>query len=413
MNRRIILFFSLCFTVLWTLAQPFGENCEASFTYLQDEGNHLIVNFTNTSIGNITDFFWDFGDGSTFHGEDPSHAFPYAGEFTVCLTISNNDTLNPCSDSTCVTLRVDILPQYNIGGLLFAGTFPINNPIPSGDTAFAYLYRFESAGLVPVDSIFFDTLGYFWFMGVTEGKYFLKTGLLESSTRFTQYLPAYHGDCLLWTDADTLFVDQNVYNVNIYMITGKPMIPGTGHIQGNLVMEQSHGGTIPMEGGQVVLADASGIPYSCTYSGPSGEFLFDQIPPGEYQVFSEYTSRFSQKIDLLLDESTPNADSLELKLYAAISGIGDPPSTNAANVTIFPNPVNTVLKVLITAKQPEQVEAYIYNHMGQMMRRASWQLPTGKFQQEINLSDLPPAIYLITIQDSHSYWQVIKKFIKN
>ncbi|MBE0648796.1 MAG: T9SS type A sorting domain-containing protein [Bacteroidales bacterium] len=412
MNRRIILIFSLCFSALWTFAQPIGKNCEASFTYLQDQGNHLIVNFTNTSTGDITDFFWDFGDGSTFHGEDPSHAFPYTGEFTICLSISNADTLNPCSDSTCTTVRVDILPQYNIGGLLFAGTFPINNPLSTGDTAFAYLYRFEQAGLIAVDSIFFDTLGYFWFMGVTEGKYFLKTGLTESSTRFSGYLPAYHGDCLLWTDADTLIVNQNVYNVNIYMVKGKPMTPGAGMIHGNLLIEQSNGGTIPMEKGQVILADASGIPYQCTYSNPSGEFTFGQIPQGEYQIFGEYTARFSQKIDLLLDETSPNADSLELKLYASISGIDDPHSNQPANVTVFPNPVGSLLKLQIKLNEPEQVKVNIYNHMGQHLVTDEWKFPSGNFQQEIDVSYLPPAIYLITIQNSHSHWQVIKKFVK-
>jgi len=413
MNRRIILFLPLLFAALWTLAQPFAKSCEASFTYLQDQGNHLIVNFTNTSTGEITDYYWDFGDGSTFHGEDPSHAFPYTGEFTVCLTVSGTDTLSPCYDSACVTLRVDILPQYNIGGLLFAGTYPINNPLPNGDTAFAYLYKFEPAGLVPVDSIFFDTLGYFWFMGITEGKYFLKTGLLESSIRFSQYLPAYHGDCLLWTDADTLLVDQNVYNVNIYMVPGKPMTPGTGYIRGQLVMEQSNGGAIPMEEGQVVLADATGTPYSCTYSGQSGEFLFEQLPPGEYQIFSEYTARFSQKIDLLLDETNPVSDSLELMVYAAISGIDDPPSSEPVNVAIFPNPVSTCLRIQISLKKSEQIEARVYNHMGQLMRSTQWQMPAGKFQQEMNLEELSPAIYLISIQNPQSDWRVIKKFIKN
>lgn len=413
MTRRIILLFSICFATIWISAQPFGKNCEASFSYLQDEGNHLIVNFTNTSTGNITSYFWDFGDGSTFYGEDPSHAFPFTGEFTVCLTVSNTDTINPCSDSACRTIRVDILPQYNVGGLLFAGTYPINNPLPTGDTAFAYLYRFEPAGLVPVDTIFFDTLGYFWFMGVPEGKYFLKTGLIESSARIAQFLPAYHGNCLLWTDADTLFVDQNVYNVNIYMVNGKPIALGEGHIQGTLVMEQGTGGTIPLEKGQVVLADAAGIPYYCVYSGPSGEFVFNQVPQGQYQIFSEYTARFSQKVDLLLDENTPSADSLEIKVYASISGIDDLLEPNAGNVNIFPNPVSRVMKVQISLRQPELIEVRIFSHMGQLVRNAGWQLPAGKFQQEINLADLQPAIYLITIQDSHSRWQIIKKFVKN
>jgi len=394
------------------MAQPTWKGCEASFTYLQDPGNYMIVNFTSTSTGDITDYFWDFGDGSTFHGENPSHAFPYAGEFTVCLTISGNDSLNPCHDSTCVPIRVDILPKYNVGGLLFAGNYPINNPLPTGDFAFAYLYRFEPSGLVPVDSIVFDTLGYFWFMSVTEGKYFVKTGLLEGSERFSQFLPAYHGDCLLWTDADTLFVDQNIYNVNIYMVEGEGLEPGNGHISGTLMMEQSAGGSIPMKRGQVVLADEKGKPYLCTYTDPSGAFFFDQLPPGEYKVFSEYTARHSQKIDVLLNEDNPSADSLELTVYTSISGIGDMPSSNPFELKIFPNPVLTSLRIQFSLNQASQLMVSVYNLMGHRMIMNEWLYPKGNFQQVLNLQDLPPGIYLIAIQDIHSGLQVTRKIIK-
>ncbi len=413
MNRQTILIFSLCFCALWTFAQLAGKNCEASFTYMQDQVNHLIVNFTNTSTGDITNFYWDFGDGSASHVENPSHAFPSEGQFTVCLTVSNTDTLNPCFDNYCVKVKVDLLQLYNVGGLLFAGNYPINNPAPTGDTAFAYLYKFESTHLVPVDSLFFTNLGYFWFTGVKEGKYFLKTGLVESSVRFANYLPAYHGDCLHWTDADTLFVDQDIFNLTIQMVQAKPMTLGNGFIHGNILIEQNNGVTIPMEKGQVVLADASGVPYSCTYSSPSGEFFFEYIPQGEYQIFGEYTSRFSQKIDLLLDENSPNADSLELKLFASISGIDNPYPIQTDIVTVYPNPVNMILNVRITEKQTEAVKMHIYNHMGQCMMTEEWIFPSGKFQHEINVSELPGAIYLITIGDSHSHWQVTKKFVKN
>jgi hypothetical protein len=178
-------------------------------------------------------------------------------------------------------------------------------------------------------------------------------------------------------------------------------------------MEQGNGGTIPIGKGEVVITDAAGVPYNCTYSTPSGEFFFDQIPAGEYQIFSEYTASFSQKIDLVLDENTPHADGLELKLYASISGVDNTASSNAPTFTIFPNPVHSFLKVQISMNEPDQVVTHIYNHMGQLMYKTSWQLPAGKFQQEINLSDLPPDIYLITIQDSHFHWQSVKKFVKN
>lgn len=412
MKQRAILIFLLLIPVLGAVAQPCDSGCEASFTYVQDPGEHLIVNFTNTSTGSITDFYWDFGDGSSVHGENPSHAFPAPGVYQVCLTVSNNDTLDPCLDTTCEEVRVDVLSQYDIGGLLFAGDYPINNPLNSGDTAFAFLYRFEEANLVPVDSITFDTLGYFWFTGVTEGKYFIKTGLLESSTHFTGFLPTYHGDCLRWTDADTLFVDQNFYNVQIRMVPGTPLAEGEGSIRGKLKLEQTGGGTTPLEKGQVMLADASGTPYFCSYSGPGGEFRFDQLPQGEYRIYSEYTGRFSQTIDLELDEASMHADSLELTLYAPIQGINETPAADAVEVTLFPNPVTSRLTLQITLKQPGEVECLLFDHLGQEIYHTGWNLAAGMFQQEIDLTALPPAIYLVSLQDVTSGWRISRKIVK-
>lgn len=402
----------MIFPGLSILAQPLSRECAASFIYTQDPTDHLIINFTSTSSGEITDYFWEFGDGSTFHGENPSHAYPYTGEFTVCLIISNTDTLNPCADTICRPINVELLSQYNIGGLLFAGDFPINNPISTGDTAYAYLYRFDQTLFVPVDTTTFDTLGYFWFAGVTEGKYFLKTGLLPNSLRFGQYLPAYYGDHLLWTDADTLDIDKDMYNLEVYLVPGNPLSSGGGRISGRLVLDQATGEPRPVDGGQVILADAEGDPYYCTYSDVSGEFLFDDIPYGEYRVFGEYTGRLSQLAAVFLDVNNPNADSLEVKLYMPIPGIEDPMQPGPDGIAVFPNPAETFLKVRLSLDHPEHILVHICNSMGRVIKSEDWSLPAGDFCRELFVADLAPAVYLVSFREVDSDWLVLKKFIK-
>ena len=47
------------------------------------------VQFVNESIGSITTYVWDFGDGATSTAENPSHHYTSAGSFLVNLTVSN------------------------------------------------------------------------------------------------------------------------------------------------------------------------------------------------------------------------------------------------------------------------------------------------------------------------------------
>ncbi len=48
----------------------------------------LVVNFTDLSTGNITDWNWDFGDGGSSAEQNPSHEYQTPGNFTVSLEVT-------------------------------------------------------------------------------------------------------------------------------------------------------------------------------------------------------------------------------------------------------------------------------------------------------------------------------------
>ena len=60
------------------------------------------VDFTDLSTGTVTGWLWDFGDGGTSTLQNPTHTYATAGQYTVCLTASNNG----CDDQSCTTLSV-------------------------------------------------------------------------------------------------------------------------------------------------------------------------------------------------------------------------------------------------------------------------------------------------------------------
>ena len=71
-------------------APPFAD-FEASQTWGCDS---LTVDFSNYSGGSITNFYWDFGDGTTSTAEAPSHTFT-PGTYTVSLKVEG-----PCGEDT-------------------------------------------------------------------------------------------------------------------------------------------------------------------------------------------------------------------------------------------------------------------------------------------------------------------------
>jgi PKD repeat protein len=78
--------------------------CFAWFDAVTDPTTGLTVGFIDRSMGNITQWFWDFGDGSTSTEYAPVHTYAQAGFYQVCLTISSNDST--CWDMSCQTVTV-------------------------------------------------------------------------------------------------------------------------------------------------------------------------------------------------------------------------------------------------------------------------------------------------------------------
>jgi PKD repeat protein len=63
----------------------------AGFTYFVDPGA-LTVTFTNNSVGNISDYYWTYGDGNISAAKEGSYIYGEPGLYAVCLSISNSST---------------------------------------------------------------------------------------------------------------------------------------------------------------------------------------------------------------------------------------------------------------------------------------------------------------------------------
>lgn len=70
---------------------PSNQAPTADFTW---SANGLTVDFTDTSFdndGSVDEWSWDFGGGQTSTAQNPSHAFPASGTYSVELTVTDDD----------------------------------------------------------------------------------------------------------------------------------------------------------------------------------------------------------------------------------------------------------------------------------------------------------------------------------
>jgi gliding motility-associated-like protein len=78
---------------------------QANFSYNFTCVNELIqfTDMSFTGMGNITNWFWDFGDGTTSNAQNPTHAFTNAGTQIVNLTVT---TGGGCVDTRPRTIQI-------------------------------------------------------------------------------------------------------------------------------------------------------------------------------------------------------------------------------------------------------------------------------------------------------------------
>ena len=57
--------------------------------------------------GNIISYDWDFGDGVTGIGENPTHTYLTKGIYTVSLTVTDNDGF---TDTSTMTITIGVIP---------------------------------------------------------------------------------------------------------------------------------------------------------------------------------------------------------------------------------------------------------------------------------------------------------------
>jgi uncharacterized membrane protein len=72
---------------LMPLEPRFRKKLEAQWSFHVLDMTRRLVAFEDLSVGKVTSWSWDFGDGATSAEQHPIHAYQKAGEYIVTLNV--------------------------------------------------------------------------------------------------------------------------------------------------------------------------------------------------------------------------------------------------------------------------------------------------------------------------------------
>jgi len=107
----------------------------AKFTTFNNEGSApLAVRFKDASIGEITSWTWDFGDGGSSTEKNPSHTYSKPGNYAVSLTVTGPEGSRKSDLSMILVTSSVSMPKAVINADQTNGTAPLTVTFTDGST---------------------------------------------------------------------------------------------------------------------------------------------------------------------------------------------------------------------------------------------------------------------------------------
>lgn len=414
--KNMIRLFTALMMILTALAVSrlaAQDPCQAAFEIALDSTSQApyAYHFTDASTGNITTWLWDFGDGNTSTEQNPAHRYEAPGTYTVCLTVAGENA-GTCSDQLCK--EITTLTYYSMGGLVYAGDLPLNNPVNQGDTGIATLYRLVNQQLVYVEDAYFHDFGYYWFGFLFPGQYVVKISLTEHSTHYKDYFTTYAGDVLTWSQAEILTVsNMDNYQADIRLIAVNATIAGPGIIRGSVNFEQGVEAMPPLALTSVILYNSAQEPLEFTRPDASGRFEFTSLPYGTYILKADATGKPSTTVTVTLSAGAPVTEGINLTIFG--SNVSNVPELNPNGLSItqvYPNPVRDVVNLKVHTPGISTASIVITDASGHACHSSTEKLNPGLNLLQLPVGQLPSGYYLISIRTGEFAYPVTAKFIR-
>jgi PKD repeat protein len=388
-----------------------ADSCDAGFTFSGPTPNSNSFQFAANAGNNANQFVWDFGDGTMGSGPYVSHAYSLTtGTVSVCLTAYGSDI------DTCTTCQTITFGQNNclgyLSGQVFAGTQ--NQPLEGG-IVYLITYDENTGMLAAMQATVTDSMGYYYFYPVACGDYLIKAAAGPNTMYYAGYLPTYYGNSLFWEYAQNVAVGQVNPGIqyDITLIAGNNP-GGSGFIGGNVNDGANKVDGNGLEGVTVMLFDLSGGAIAYTYTDVNGDFSFDNLAYGSYQVYSEMAGYTTIPAVVNISAENPSIEDLIIIVSESLISTGVTQIDMDAHIgDVYPNPVNETAQVNFNMDRAHQVVISIVDLTGRVMASEDVAMMSGLNTYRFAVDGLSRGYFLLNVRDNNGTFNITRRFVVN
>jgi PKD repeat protein len=387
----------------FSIYMPFHTQVlQAKFRYYQrNNDNRFKYSFRDlTDSEDIISWFWDFGDGDTSVLQNPDHIYMNPGVYKVRFKVTAANDTTTESNTISSLIYISDRSYFHMGGHAFAEYFPI-------DKGLAYLYIIDSnLNYIPVDTVKFDTLGFYIFYQIPVGKYVVKAQPDEGSEFYGDLIPTYYGDNMFWEDATIIDLNNTSWEYDIHLMTGIEMTNGNCSLDGNVVYTDSESvlGDVPAELVDLYLVDDDNTVYLSHYSDETGYFDFTNLPTGKYWIYPELTGTQTKKLHFELTDDEPSISGIQIIIGpSGPDFIFENTSKESFIDNLYPNPASDDVNVSFNNKDNSDLKIELMDLNGKIIYSRGVENPNFSNSISFKVSGLKAGLYLLKISNKKTY----------
>ncbi|HSP87168.1 MAG TPA: T9SS type A sorting domain-containing protein [Ignavibacteriaceae bacterium] len=369
--------------------------------YFMYEGNYIIHSTTSDIYGFYTA---ELPPGSyTIAAEKDSHYItffgqqfdPFNAEF-IFLEDSSQitaDIILPKAEVTSYSASGRIVDSLS-GTPLYKGIVVVRNGnhtptkianSSGGNIAAGGIYTafIDNQGLYKVDNI------------IIPDYYYIQS--------FSDYfVPSYYHSAgvpqIFWQNADSVFIDAGINNLNILMPRDSSL--GGGNALGSVNINTESGDEITdvIIYAQPVNSDTSVFNYS--FTSTDGNFKVPFLPYGEYKLVAQKIGYFDGiSSPFTIDSLNTTIENINITLTSV--GVDEDPFAPENHVLLFnyPNPFNPATVIDFTLPFSSGVELKVYDILGaEVTILLNENLSPGKYKVNFNAAGLTSGTYFVTLK---------------